>query len=143
MIRIFAAIAALILPIPAHAQTPGPIPAELERVIDGDTIVVHARPWPQMSVEVNVRLAEVDTPEVGWRADCAHEKEMAEQATEFTQAFLEGRELTLHDVQLGSFAGRVVASVEVGGDSLAAALVMEGLAVPYEQGGDNAWCDDG
>jgi micrococcal nuclease len=33
-------------------------------VIDGDTILVAAKPWPQQTMEVYVRLRGIDAPEL-------------------------------------------------------------------------------
>jgi len=34
------------------------------RVIDGDTLLVEARPWPQQTMEVYVRIRGIDAPEM-------------------------------------------------------------------------------
>ena len=47
---------------------PGPVPAHVVRVVDGDTVVVDAHPWPDQSVRVSVRLRGIDTPEL--RSKC-------------------------------------------------------------------------
>ncbi|WP_244483761.1 hypothetical protein [Rhizobium sp. Root482] len=67
-------LAALILPLLASAagaagsgsglEIAGPVSAEIVRVIDGDTVLVMARPWPQQIVEVYVRLRGIDAPEL-------------------------------------------------------------------------------
>jgi micrococcal nuclease len=91
---------------------PGPIPAELVSVIDGDTVAVRARIWPGKFVETRVRLAGVDTPERRG-ADCARERALAEAATVFTAGLAKPRRrpFALHDVETGSFAGRVIARI--------------------------------
>ena len=43
---------------------PGPIPAEVLKVVDGDTLEVEARIWLGQGVQVSVRLRGVDTPEL-------------------------------------------------------------------------------
>ena len=48
----------------ASEVLPGPIAADVIKVIDGDTLPVRARIWLGQEVEINVRLADVDTPEL-------------------------------------------------------------------------------
>ena len=122
------------------AALPGPVPADLVSVIDGDTIAVRAHIWPGHVVETRVRLDGVDTPEIR-RPACEAEREAGREAAAFTQAFVDGAgALELRDVRLGSFAGRVVAKVSDGDADLSDALMGAGLAVPY--GEDGAWCAD-
>lgn len=130
------AIAALALTQPA--ALPGPIPAEIVRVIDGDTIAVRAHIWPGHSVETRVRLAGIDTPEIR-RPDCADERTLGELAARTVQGWLpEGATVFLTEVSLGSFAGRVVARLQTAdGRDLSAQLTALGLAQPY---GQSSWC---
>src|SRR5690606_516345 len=53
----------------------GPIEARVLRVIDGDTLLVEARPWPQQKIEVYVRIRGIDTPEI--RSKCPQIREAA------------------------------------------------------------------
>lgn len=116
---------------------PGPIPAEVIRVIDGDTIQVRAHIWPGHSVETRVRLAGVDTPEIR-RPDCEAERTLGYEAQAFVSARLEpGQAVNLHDVELGSFAGRVIADIALDETKLSALLLEAGLAQPY---GASDWC---
>jgi endonuclease YncB( thermonuclease family) len=121
------------------------------RVIDGDTIEVRARIWPGQFVETRVRLRGVDTPETR-RPDCEAERTAGEAAAGFTEDWVSAPApdaepeagpgtlaVSLHEVDLGSFAGRVVARVErADGADLSADLVSAGLAVAY--GEDGPWC---
>jgi endonuclease YncB( thermonuclease family) len=47
----------------------GPVMARVIRVYDGDTILVRARIWVDQEIEIRVRLAGVDTPEI--KGQCA------------------------------------------------------------------------
>ena len=47
-----------------HETIAGPVSAEIIEVIDGDTILVDASPWPQQTIEVYVRLRGIDAPEL-------------------------------------------------------------------------------
>ena len=57
---------AALLALPGVAMAadtlPGPIQAEVLRVIDGDTIEVRAKIWLDQYIETNVRLAGLDAP---------------------------------------------------------------------------------
>ncbi|MEQ8404002.1 MAG: thermonuclease family protein [Oceanicaulis sp.] len=122
----------------AAEPLPGPVPAELVRVIDGDTIEVRAHIWPGHYVQTRVRLLGVDTPERRG-PDCEAERVKAQEATAFTQAWLEGAAIGLEAIDLGSFAGRVVARVRrADGADLSEALLSAGLAAPYGEAGP--WC---
>ncbi|MEM9669608.1 MAG: thermonuclease family protein [Pseudomonadota bacterium] len=118
---------------------PGPIPAEVVRVIDGDTVRVRAHIWVNQSVEVSVRLAGVDTPEIS-RPNCRAERAKADAAKE-TVINLVGDELYLTDVKLGKYAGRVVANITTDdGTDLGEHLLKTGQAV--RDGERDPWCDE-
>jgi endonuclease YncB( thermonuclease family) len=57
---------------------PGPIPAEVLEVVDGDTLTVRALIWLGQVVETNVRVDGIDTPEI--RARCDRERKLAAEA---------------------------------------------------------------
>lgn len=119
---------------------PGPISATLTRVIDGDTVEVRARIWLGQVVEVAVRLAGVDAPEL--RARCAQERIQAEAAAAHLQP-LEGSSILLTNVMSDKFGGRVRADVyhtEMG--ALAASLINAGLARPYNGDQRRGWCSE-
>lgn len=120
------------------APLPGPVPAEVVEVIDGDTIAVRAHIWPGHSVETRVRLAGVDTPEVR-RPDCEAERALGHEAARAVAGLLPpGRAVSLYEIELGSFAGRVVARLQLDdGEDLGAWLSARGLAQPY---GRSDWC---
>jgi micrococcal nuclease len=140
-----------------HAEAaeplPGPVPAEVVRVIDGDTVEVRARIWPGHIVETRVRLRGVDTPETR-RPDCEAERTAGQAATAFTEDWLAASLLmtdasldsdaspaliNLHEIDLGSFAGRVVARIRrADGEDLSEALIQAELAAPYGETGP--WC---
>lgn len=119
---------------------PGPIPAELIRVVDGDTLEVRAEIWIGQTVVTFVRLAGIDAPEL--RGACGGEKTLAMAATERLRGLLPpGARLLLHEVEHGKFAGRVVARVTLpDGRDLGAGLLLAGLAQPYAGGRRAEWC---
>ena len=118
------------------AEIPGPIPAHVIRVIDGDTIEVRAAIWPHLYVETKVRVDGVDTPEL--RGKCRREKKLAQEAKAFVQSL--GKHVRLMNVRYGKYAGRVVARVLVGENDLAEMLIARGLGRPYSGGRREGWC---
>lgn len=71
-----AASLAPLLAVHAHAfesgkriEITGPVSADIIRVIEGDTILVAAKPGPQQTMEVYVRLRGIDAPEL--KSSCA------------------------------------------------------------------------
>jgi endonuclease YncB( thermonuclease family) len=113
----------------------GPVEAELVSVIDGDTVMVNARPWPQQSISVLVRIRGIDTPEL--HAHCPGLRELALAARDVLAEALaseQGR-LTLWDISGDKYFGRVVANVSFGhGRDAAALMLAAGLASPYDGG---------
>lgn len=119
---------------------PGPVPARVIEVVDGDTIAVRARIWIGQDVETRVRLAGVDAPEINGR--CGRERALAAHARAFVVEAIGGDAVKLSDVHYGKYAGRVVANVETAaGDDLGVLLIAAGLGRPYHGGARESWCD--
>jgi endonuclease YncB( thermonuclease family) len=140
-----AAAAAMAAATAAHAESrgaiAGPVRAHLVRVLDGDTVEVLARIWPDHYVETRVRLAGIDAPEL--RGRCAEESALAERAKARLAALLAGNRLLLADVHYGKYAGRVVARVLTeDGRDVAQILRTEKLARPYAGGRRAHWCGE-
>ncbi len=105
----------------AKDRLAGPVPAVVQRVIDGDTLEVRARIWLDQEILVKVRLANIDTPELA-RPGCPSERVMAEGAKALVEQMVGAGAITLHDIHYGKYAGRVVARVETKEGGLAPAL---------------------
>ncbi|MCW2238054.1 thermonuclease family protein [Azospirillum canadense] len=119
---------------------PGPIPAEVLDVVDGDTITVRATIWLGQIVETNVRVDGMDAPEM--RARCAREKDMAEAARDMARKLIGPNLVSLMDVQPDKYGGRVRARVvTTGGADLSDSLIKAGLARPYHGERRQSWCD--
>ncbi len=132
-----AVAAALLFPANAAAcMLAGPIPATVERVVDGDTIRMRATIWIDQAIEVSVRLAGVDAPEL-FRPKCAAERAKAVAAKAFVEDFLASGAANLSDVRHDKYAGRVIARVDASGVDLSAALLAAGLAASHD---DFEWC---
>jgi endonuclease YncB( thermonuclease family) len=117
----------------------GPISAQLIQVLDGDTLKVRARIWPEHYVETAVRLAGIDAPEMKGR--CAAEVAQAKRAAARLGELLAGGRVQLSDIRFGKYAGRVVARVlTADGRDVAAVLLAENLVRPYDGGPRLGWC---
>jgi len=137
--RALLTLACFLLPmllLSAREYLPGPVPATVLRVIDGDSLVVRATIWLGQEVETTVRLLGVDTPEL--RGKCSEERELAAHSRRLTAELAEqGSKVSLTEIQLGKFAARVTTSrgVDVGD-----ALIEAGLGRAYHGGRRGSWC---
>ncbi|KAF1854873.1 hypothetical protein Lal_00007140 [Lupinus albus] len=124
-------VASLTKPAMAETVVEGPVQAEVIRVVDGDTILVSAKPWPQQSIEVFVRLRGIDTPELKSRCD------MGRQAAEAARDALESMiadtpEIKLTHISADKYFGRIVADVALeDGTNPATKLLAAGLGARY------------
>jgi micrococcal nuclease len=141
MRRVCAVLAMFVLSasgISAAAEiVPGPLPADLIRVIDGDTIEVRAHLWLELELTTRVRLWGIDAPELD--GICPAERDLAKSAREFLARSLSAT-LALRDVRPDKYGGRVVARVaDHDGRDVGSLLVQARLAV--QSGGTPVWCD--
>lgn len=105
-------------------------------IIDGDTVKIQARVWPNIVVEEHVRLLGIDTPEMKAAAPC--ERVMAQKAKDATTAILAaGKHITVSSNSRDSF-GRILGDVRVDGVSLSDTLLSRGVARKF--GVKVAWC---
>jgi endonuclease YncB( thermonuclease family) len=124
----------------ARDQIPGPVPARVVEVLDGDTVAVEARIWLGQSVQVNVRLAGVDSPER--KGDCPYERALAERARTFTAEKLAAQTVELRQVIADKYGGRVIAKIVTAtGEDMGQALIAAGLARAYDGGRRRSWCE--
>jgi endonuclease YncB( thermonuclease family) len=118
----------------------GPIPAFVERVVDGDTLLVRARIWLGQELRVLVRLGGIDAPELR-RPRCERERELARSARDFVKREIGQRKIMLTYIRQGKYAGRVIADVrDEAGKLLAPRLLKARLARPYRRGRRKGWC---
>jgi len=123
------------------SSIPGPVPAQVVRVVDGDTLMVRARIWVGQEVETLVRVTGIDAPETGTRAKCPGEREKAEQATAMMAELVAGGNVRLFNVQPDKYGGRVLARVEnAQGQDVAKSLLERGLVRPYGGATRAPWC---
>ena len=119
---------------------PGPIAAEVIRVVDGDTLALRARIWIGIDIVVNARIRGIDAPEV--RGRCATEKALARSARAYLASLAADGRVRLAGIENDKYAGRVLADVVTeNGVDLGAAMLESGLARPYDGGARAPWCD--
>jgi len=122
------------------AHLPGPVPARVVDVIDGDSLRVRALIWVGQELETVVRLAGVDAPEL--RGKCASEREAAVRARSRLTLLVGDGQVRLRDVRFDKYGGRVLASVESSrGEDMASRMVGDGLVRRYDGAARSSWCE--
>ena len=117
----------------------GPIFADVEKVRDGDSIVVRAHIWPGHRVSVSVRLRGIDAPEL--RAKCPNEKRMALEAKHTVERLVGDQQVKLFGVSGGKYFGRVLARVVThDGIDVAHHLLQHKMVRTYKSGRRSSWC---
>lgn len=118
----------------------GPVAAEVLRVIDGDTILVAAKPWPQQTMEVYVRLRGIDAPEL--KSVCAATREAGQQARAALASLTGDQdEIQLTHISGDKYFGRVVADISFSdGRNPAQEMLSAGYVMPYGGGGKTKTC---
>jgi|DEB0MinimDraft_10_1074344.scaffolds.fasta_scaffold09139_4 endonuclease YncB( thermonuclease family) len=127
----------------ASAAYANPYDMKVTKVTDGDTIRVEA-PWllPELGDDIAIRILGIDTPEKGGRAKCEAEAALGAEATEFAKSVIAVGDVVQVDVlQWDKFGGRINADVYVDGENFAQMQIERGLAVPYDGGTKDSWCD--
>jgi endonuclease YncB( thermonuclease family) len=116
------------------------LPAEVLRVIDGDTFEARVRVWPGLDITTKVRLRGIDAPEM--RARCPAERVKAEAARDALKAMLANGPVAVSAVAPDKYGGRVVANTSTGAIAdVSAELLGRGLARQYAGGHRDGWCD--
>lgn len=124
----------------ARAETlPGPVPADVIRVIDGDTLALRARIWIGQDIVVNARIRGIDAPEL--HGKCTKEKALAAAARDRLAAVTAAGRVHLARIEHDKYAGRVIADVITDdGTDLRDAMLASGLVRTYDGGGRMPWC---
>ncbi len=126
------------LAAPSTAETiPGPIPARILRVIDGDTLLVEVRIWFGQTVVEHVRIAGIDAPEMKGR--CPREIEAARAARQYLAGLVGGGAVELRGVTRERY-GRALAKVTAEGIDVPARMIEAGHARPYAGARRLSWC---
>jgi endonuclease YncB( thermonuclease family) len=114
-------------------------PAELLRVIDGDTFAARVRVWPGLDIATRVRLRGIDAPEL--HARCADEYAKAIAARAALARLLAQGAVAVADVGQDKYGGRVDADVSTAATAdVSAAMLAGGFARAYDGGRRRSWC---
>jgi endonuclease YncB( thermonuclease family) len=114
-------------------------PAEVLRVIDGDTFEARVNLWPGLAITTRVRLRGIDAPEL--RAHCAEEFSKADAARQALKVLLDQGEVGISHVTLDKYGGRVVANASTAATpDVSSALLSAGHARRYDGGRRQPWC---
>jgi endonuclease YncB( thermonuclease family) len=115
-----------------RAPVAGPVDADLIAVVDGDTLLVEARPWPQQKVTVLVRIRGIDAPEL--KAKCDADRRAALRAKQRLVDLAVGR-IRLSNIAGDKYFGRVVADVSIDNvEDIGSSLLAQGLVKTYDGG---------
>lgn len=112
-------------------------PAEVVRVIDGDTFEARVRIWPGMEITTRVRLRGIDAPEM--HARCEDERAKALAARDALVRILNEGTVGISRIGQDKYGGRVDADVSTARTlDVSAALFERGLALLGSSGGRRA-----
>ena len=145
--RFILALLLIAASIPTSAAVPRLDPArvielEYSGVYDGDTVNVRLNSLPEPLNRLRVRIAGIDTPELGQKAKCAYENELAKAARARLAEVLAGQpKLLLRGFRWDKYGGRLDGTLLVNGENVAAVMIREGHAAPYSgEGPRRDWC---
>lgn len=113
----------------------GPVEAQLISITDGDTLVVAAKPWPQQTISVSVRIRGVDAPEMKSKCPALRARAIAAKHALASIVDRGNGRLSLSSISGDKYFGRVVADVIVAdGRDAAVELLAAGMVRPYDGG---------
>jgi endonuclease YncB( thermonuclease family) len=131
--------AATSLPLAKRLDASLVYPADVLRVIDGDTFEARVRVWPGLDVDTKVRLRGIDAAEL--HARCADELTKAQSARTALEAILAEGGVAISRVGIDKYGGRVDATVSTRSTAdVSAALLNGGFARSYDGGRRGTWC---
>jgi endonuclease YncB( thermonuclease family) len=116
------------------------IPADVLRVIDGDTFEARVHVWPGLDITTKVRLRGIDAAEL--RARCPAERTVAEAARDALGEMLAEGAVGVFSVSLDKYGGRVVANAKTRPvANVSTELLERGYARRYAGGHRDGWCN--
>jgi len=115
-------------------------PADVLRVIDGDTFEARVHVWPGLDITTRIRLHGIDAPEL--KARCAAERSMAEAARDALRDMLADSPVGVSAITLDKYGGRVDADASTRSiANVSSELLAKGYARSYAGGRRRGWCD--
>lgn len=117
------------------------MPAVVDYVIDGDTFGAHVLVSDDINVDVRVRIANIDAPEIHGR--CEFETMLAHRARDRLAELLPiGEFVDLTDIRDDKYLGRIDARViHAKHGDVGRVMMTENLARKYDGGHRDGWCD--
>jgi endonuclease YncB( thermonuclease family) len=118
----------------ARDEIDGPVSARIIRIIDGDTLLVAATPWPQQTMEVYVRIRGIDAPEM--HSKCLEIRKAGLDARHALEQMTSGiTDIKLTEISGDKYFGRILANVTLmDGRNPAQYLLTDGLVRSYDGG---------
>ncbi len=114
-------------------------PADVLRVIDGDTFEARVHIWPGMQITTKVRLRGIDAAEM--RARCAEARAQAVVARDALARILSEGDVGIARIAQDKYGGRVDAEVSTDKTpNVSAAMLNGGYARRYLGGRRQSWC---
>jgi len=114
-------------------------PAEVLRVLDGDTFEARVHLWPGLDITTRVRLRGIDAPEL--KARCMEERMKADAARNALKTILDQGEVGIMRVTLDKYGGRVIADASTRASAdVAASLLSAGHVRRYGGARRDTWC---
>lgn len=128
----------LFITFTAHSQDTVSV-SRVISVYDGDTFRVDIDELSDIvGKNIAIRILGIDTPEI--RGQCEKEKQLAIKARDFTRYYLNNASsIQLSNLKRDKYF-RLLADVYIDGESLAAALLVNNLAVRYSGNKKSNWC---
>jgi endonuclease YncB( thermonuclease family) len=128
-----------VIPLSRRLDAAIAYPAEVIRVIDGDTFEARVRVWPGLDVDTKVRLRGIDAAEL--HARCAEELDKAQAARTALETTLAEGGVTITRVGIDKYGGRVDAAVATSSTAdVSAAMLNGGYARSYDGRKRGSWC---
>lgn len=135
-LSVAASLAALLSLLPAVEANASPWPIcgaerRITCVVDGDTF------WQD---RVKYRIADIDAPESGERAQCEDERILAGLATQRLKELLDSGGVQLKSLNRKDRYGRVLVRVFTNSGDVSPQMISEGLAAPFGKPDRGRWC---
>ena len=111
---------------PQSGALRGDHPAEVTRVVDGDSFDARVRIWPGMEITTRVHLRGIDAPEM--HARCQAERVQAEAVRDALMSMLKQGSVGISNIGQDKYGGRVDADISTARTpDVSAALLARGV----------------
>lgn len=108
---------------------------------DGDTfyLTLPESNLPRPLNKLKVRLIGIDAPELGSKAKCLSEEEVAIKAKTLLNSLVAGKSVELMNIKWDEYGGRIDANVKVGEINVSQEMLKSGLVRKYKNKRES-WC---